>query len=114
MALLFRFRLVIFFMFLAALCYGLFRPTPPPDLFGDSDKYMHLVAFFGLGLTARFAFMYRAGIWVWLALLASAPLLEYLQHYFQPHRTFSGFDALANVTGVLLALSFWLLIKRGR
>ncbi|OIN07909.1 hypothetical protein [Oceanisphaera psychrotolerans] len=111
MALLFRLRLVIFFMFLVALFYGLFRPTPPPDLFGDSDKYMHLVAFFCLGVSARFAFVRLPGAWVWGALLASAPLLEYLQHYFQPHRTFSWFDALANAGGVLLALGCWLLAR---
>ncbi|WP_107851128.1 VanZ family protein [Oceanimonas marisflavi] len=111
MALLFRLRLVIFFMFLAALCYGLFRPAPPPDLFDDSDKYLHLVAFFCLGLSARFAFVRASGAWVWSALLASAPVLEYLQHYVQPHRTFSGLDALANAVGVLLALAGWWVIR---
>ncbi|WP_417615549.1 hypothetical protein [Oceanisphaera sp.] len=115
MALLYRLRLVIFFTLMAALFYGLFRPTPPPDLFGNSDKYLHLVAFFCLSVSARFAFVRQQRCaWVWGALLASAPLLEYLQHYLQPHRTFSGFDALANVCGVLLALTCWVLVKRGR
>lgn len=112
MPLLFRFRIVIFIIFLSMLLYGLFTPNPPSAGFEGSDKVMHLAAFFGLGLISRFAFIYSPAPWVWGCVLASAPVLEYLQHYLQPSRSFSLYDAAANITGMLLALACWLLVNR--
>ncbi len=112
LSLLFRYRFAIFFVTLTILLWGIFRPTPPPDIFTHSDKYMHLIAFFGFSLAARFAFIQQNGVLIWLNLMITAPLLEYLQHFFQNQRQFSLEDALANFLGVMLALLIWKLFAK--
>lgn len=90
------------------MLYGLFRPESPPELFEQSDKFLHLLAFGALALSSRLAFDRVAGWRLWGVLFALAPLLEWLQHVLQPVRQFSGEDMLANALGVLLALLAWL------
>ncbi|THG87289.1 VanZ family protein [Pseudomonas sp. A-1] len=90
-----------------ALAYGLFRPESPPQLFDESDKVLHLLAFACLALTARQAFQRLPGWLLWLLLLALAPSLEWLQHYLQPARQFSALDIAANLMGVGLAWLVW-------
>ncbi|GKT11800.1 MAG: hypothetical protein ISEC1_P2078 [Thiomicrorhabdus sp.] len=107
---LYRFRFLLFVCCLSLLLWGILRSELPPKLFEDSDKLLHLLAFMGLGLTARFAFNQLNGWWLWSVLLISAPSLEVLQHWLQPQRFFSGFDALFNMIGVLLALVVWKLL----
>ncbi|MFC5768704.1 VanZ family protein [Thauera sinica] len=91
----------------AALAYGLFRPEPPPQLYAgaavESDKLLHVVAFAAFCVSARVALTRVGGVWLWGALLALAPLTEWLQHFLQPARTFSLADIQANVAGVALA-----------
>ena len=102
-------RVLLFVVCCAALSYGLFRPESPPEFFEDSDKWMHLLAFGALGLSARLAFAWVPGWLLWGLLLGAAPLLEWLQHKWQPYRQFSQADMLANLLGVLLAaLACWL------
>src|SRR5690606_13588114 len=86
----------------AALVYAVFRPEPPPELFTNSDKLGHLVAFGLVALSATFAFP-DSKIRVISLLLVMAPLMEVLQGMLNPARMASHEDALANVTGVLLA-----------
>ena len=105
---LFNVRWWVFLIYAGALCYGLFRPESPPDPFNHFDKILHGMAFLGLGLITRFAFINSLGAKVWIALLISAPVSEYLQHYLQPYRSFSWLDVIANLTGILLALGVWL------
>ncbi|EXJ10793.1 VanZ family protein [Nitrincola nitratireducens] len=105
-------RLPLFVLCTAVLLWGLLRPESPPDLFDHSDKWMHLIAFLGLALVSRFAFISLRGLWVWPLLFLAAPGLEYLQHLVQPHRTFSWADVAANITGVLIALGLWAVIGR--
>lgn len=100
-------RKLLFLACCAVLAYGLLRPEPPPDLFGESDKLLHLIAFGGLSLTARLAFPSAPGRLLWPLLLVLAPLLEWLQHVIQPVREFSALDVLANLCGIALALLFW-------
>ena len=100
-------RFLLFLVCCAALAYGLFRPESPPDLFDDSDKLMHLLAFGALGLSARLAFIRVSGWLLWGVLLLIAPLLEWLQHEWQPYRQFSQADMLANLLGVALAALGW-------
>ena len=80
--------------------------------FKQSDKLLHLVAFFGFAIISRFAFIHFHGIKVWLSILACAPLLEYLQQVFQPNRHFSEQDAIANILGVILAWIVWMLLMK--
>lgn len=100
-------RLLVFVVCCAMLGYGLFRPESPPEFFVNSDKFLHLLAFAGLALSARLAFSRAAGWWLWSVLLALAPLAEWLQHRWQPVRQYSHEDMLANLAGVLLALLAW-------
>lgn len=100
-------RLLLFGACCAGLLYGLLRPESPPQLFDESDKVLHLLAFACLALTARQAFQRLPGWLLWLLLLALAPLLEWLQHYLQPIRQFSELDIAANQLGVMLAWLGW-------
>lgn len=92
---------------LAVLLYGMFRPESPPELFEQSDKLLHLLAFGALALSARLAFpRFPSGL-LWGTLLALAPFLEWLQHYLQSGRQFSELDIAANLVGVALAWLGW-------
>lgn len=100
-------RYVLFTACILALCYGLFRPESPPDLFEQSDKFLHLLAFGAVAFNSRLAFP-RVSAWLfWGLLFLLAPLLEWLQHRLQPSRQFSLEDILANLLGVLLGLIAW-------
>lgn len=103
-------RIPLFILCFSVLLWGLLRPESPPDLFNHSDKWMHFVAFFGFALVSRFAFTSLHAGWIWPMLFFAAPGLEYLQHYLQPHRTFSWADVAANTSGVITALGLWSLI----
>lgn len=101
-------RKLLFLACCAILAYGLFRPEPPPDLFDQSDKFLHLIAFAGLSLVTRFAFPSAPGWLLWPLLYVQAPLLEWLQHVLQPTREFSLLDVLANLCGISIALLLWI------
>ncbi|SHM92991.1 hypothetical protein [Phytopseudomonas punonensis] len=100
-------RKLLFLACCAGLAYGLFRPEPPPDLFEESDKLLHLIAFVGLALVTRIAFPSTPGLLLWPLLYIQAPLLEWLQHVLQPTREFSVMDVLANLCGISIALMLW-------
>ena len=97
----------LFLLCCAVLAYGLFRPQPPPYLFEDSDKFLHLIAFGGLALLSRLAFPRAPGWLLWGLLFVQAPLLEYIQHALQVSREFSYKDIFANLCGVSAALLAW-------
>lgn len=114
---LWRRRVVIFLLCLAVFCYGVFRPESPPDFFPHSDKFLHVLAYFGLSGCAALAMHGRRhAAWTWVMLLLAAPGVEYLQHILQPARNFSLGDAAANLGGLLLAALVWhwarLLLRR--
>jgi len=115
-ALVWRHRLALFCACLAVFCYGVFRPESPPELFNESDKAMHVLAFLGLGLCGALAAYGRRGAWgVWPALAAAAPLVEWLQHALQPAtRDFSLGDIGGNLAGAALAAFAWWLALRWR
>ncbi|WP_269499616.1 hypothetical protein [Castellaniella sp. S9] len=112
--LIWRHRLALFCVCLAVFCYGVFRPESPPELFYESDKAMHVLAFMGLGLCAALAACGHRWAWaVWPALIAAAPLVEWLQHALQPAtRDFSLGDITGNLIGVALAALVWGLVLR--
>ncbi|SDR81784.1 VanZ family protein [Pseudomonas oryzae] len=100
-------RALPFLACLAVFLYGMFRPESPPELFEQSDKALHLLAFGALSLTSRLAFQRLPGWLLWSTLLALAPFLEWLQKYLQPARQFSELDIAANLAGVALAWLGW-------
>jgi VanZ family protein len=96
------------------LMYGIFRPAPPPELFEQSDKFLHLLAFVALTLSGRAALSKVPALPFWSLFLMLGPALEVAQHWFQPGRVFSVEDAIANIAGSLLAAAFWCLWRRWR
>ena len=94
----------LFLLCVAGVAYGIFRPTPPPQLFLHSDKFGHALAFMGLSLTAWWALRHVPWYYFWPVLFALAPLLEYLQGEFRPLRVYSMDDSYANLAGVAIAL----------
>ncbi|WP_020679380.1 hypothetical protein [Marinobacterium rhizophilum] len=86
---LYNLRLPVFLCCVAGLLYGIFRAAPPPDLFDQSDKGGHLLAFGALGLSSRLAFLRQPGLVLWPTLVSLAPLLEWLQHQLRPLRIYS-------------------------
>ncbi len=104
----------LFFTLMAALAYSLFRPTPPPEVFSQSDKVGHLLAFAVVCLSGRLALQRMPGNYYWGSWLLLAFLLEYLQGALRPLRVFSLEDALANAIGIMMGLIIWILLKRYR
>lgn len=96
----------VFLACAAAVAYGIFRPTTPPQLFHQSDKVGHVLAFLGLSLTAWWAFRQVSWFYFWPVLFGLAPLLEYLQGEYRPLRVYSIDDSYANMVGVAIALLF--------
>jgi VanZ family protein len=101
-------RTIFFSLCAAGLLYGLFRQTPPPQLFDQSDKFGHFTGF---------AVMTFAGIWALsrrmiplfiVGLIALACSAEFIQQWFLPHRHFSLYDLYANLTGIAIILLPWL------
>ncbi|OMH25774.1 hypothetical protein BGP75_24945 [Motiliproteus sp. MSK22-1] len=93
-----------FLLCLLVVLYGILQPVPSRQLFVNSDKIIHVLAFICLALTARIAV--PQGNWIWLVIFCLAPLLEYLQGQLSPLRSYSLEDGYANVVGVLIALIF--------
>ncbi|WP_299200249.1 VanZ family protein [uncultured Amphritea sp.] len=101
-------RKTIFSLCAAGLLYGLFRQTPPPQLFDQSDKFGHF---------AGFSAMTFAGIWALsrkiiqlfiVSLIVLACSAEFIQQWFLPHRHFSLYDMYANLTGIAIIFLPWL------
>ena len=97
-------RFAVFVLCVTVFCYGVFRPQPPPELFQDSDKLWHVLAFIGLSFSTRLAFPRISGWLLWPALFGLAPLVEGLQQWLQASRHFSLGDIQANLLGVLVSL----------
>ena len=107
-------RTVIFSLCAAALLFGLFRQTPPPRLFEQSDKFGHLIGFAAMTFIAIWT-LSRKYIPLFIAgLLALACSAEFLQEWLLPHRHFSLDDMYANLTGVAIILLPWLVWRISR
>jgi len=100
-------RLLLFGTCCAVFLYGLLRPESPPQLFEQSDKALHLLAFAALALSSRLAFPRMPAGLLWGGMLVLAPFLEWLQKALQPARQFSELDIAANLLGVVLAWLGW-------
>ncbi|GGK77207.1 hypothetical protein [Amphritea balenae] len=102
-------RILLFAVCVACLMYGLFRETPPAQVFNQSDKVGHILGF---------AVMSAIGIWslprrfiggFLVVLVGLALSAEFLQERLLPYRHFSIDDLYANLAGIALATLPWLL-----
>lgn len=97
-------RAGVFLVCAVAVAYGIFRPTPPPQFFHQSDKVGHVLALLCVSLTVWLAFRQVRWFYFWPVLFGLAPLLEYLQGELRPLRMYSMDDSYANLAGVAIAL----------
>jgi VanZ family protein len=86
---------------LALLLFIGLRSEPLPQVFGWQDKVHHALGFAGMVVALRIAFP-RRGFGEIIAVTLAAALLIELGQCFQPHRSPSLADMLANAIGVLV------------
>lgn len=104
----YRVRIGLFFAVLVLLLWGLLKSEGPPEPFRHSSVVLHLIGFFGLALSARYALNRLSARVLWPLLLLSAPALEILQALVQPvTRQFSALDIAGNLLGIVLAHLLW-------
>ena len=84
--------------------WGILRATPPQQLFQESDKVAHFIAFAALSFTGRLAFKQANSYLYWSVMIVLAFSMEYLQGLLQASRYSSIEDALANAVGVFIVL----------
>lgn len=97
-----RWFLAAFALCAAILVWGHFAPSGAQSS-PFPDKVEHILGFFALAITGRIGLLNAPGLLLWVAFLALALAMEYLQHLVQPSRTFSLWDIAANLTGLALA-----------
>lgn len=102
------FRL-IFLGCLVALFYGLFRETPPPKVFDQSDKVGHLIGFAVFTLSGLLALPQRFLAMFLSFTVALALSAEFLQEWLLPGRFYSLQDMYANLAGIAITLIPWLI-----
>ena len=104
----YRVRLWLFLAYLVLLVWGLLNSQGPPEPIAHSSVVLHMIGFFGLALSARYALDRLSGRVLWPLLLLSAPALEALQALVQPvTRQFSALDIAGNLLGIVLAHLLW-------
>ncbi len=98
---------------LAAHVYGLYTPGEPgaSEWFPNSDKLLH---FFGFAVPTLLAMLVVRHWWPALVFAAHAVISEIVQGLFLPNRDGDVWDALADLTGVLVATAVWLAWRRRR
>jgi VanZ family protein len=84
--------------------WGILRATPPQQLFEESDKVAHFIAFAALSFTGRLAFKQANSYIYWSVMIVLAFSMEYLQGMLQASRYSSIEDAIANAVGVFMVL----------
>lgn len=98
-----RLAQLAFTISIIAIMTGLFRSTPPQELFQNSDKVGHIAGFMILTLSGYYALPKTLTKLFILALILLAIGSEYAQASFLPARYFSLQDMFANLSGILLA-----------
>ena len=85
-------------------------PAGPSMSVNNADKILHISAYFTLGFVAYFAFRRFSPIFVWIGLCIYGAAIEGLQGISHIGRSADILDALANASGALLALLFWVIL----
>ncbi|RTE65223.1 hypothetical protein EH243_13350 [Amphritea opalescens] len=107
-------RKILFGLCAAALLYGLFRQTPPPQLFNQSDKFGHLAGFAAMTLVGLWTVSRRFIPLFIASLLILACSAEFIQQALLAHRHFSLYDMYANLTGIAIIFTPWLVWRISR
>jgi len=107
-----KLHIALFCSCLILVVWGILRAMPPREIFEDSDKVAHFVAFAALSFTGRLALKQLSEVVFWPAMFSVAVALEYLQGQLQSSRYASIEDAIANATGVLVVLIFFVVVSR--
>ncbi len=100
-----RFVQSLFFLALCVVVISMVIPAAAvPDTFDISDKILHFIAYFGLGLLGGTGWPERR-----YSLIVTMPLfgmvLEFVQGGFVPGRSFDWFDGLANAFGAFAGIA---------
>lgn len=99
---------LIFLACVVGIFYGLFRDTPPPKVFDQSDKVGHLLGFAALTLSGLLALPKRwQPVFIVLTLILAISA-EFIQQWLLPGRFYSLKDLYANLAGVGVVLLPWL------
>ncbi|WP_271273502.1 hypothetical protein [Aliamphritea hakodatensis] len=94
---------LVFVLSVAAILAGLFRSTPPQELFPHSDKVGHVAGFLLVALSGYYALPANLTKAFTAVLILLAIGSEYAQASFLPARYFSLQDMFANLSGILIA-----------
>lgn len=95
-----QYILAVYGIFLA---WGVFRESPPPDLFAGSDKLLHFMAFYGFSLLAFYAIRNVSRIYILIVLSLIAVGSESAQTIVIDTREFDKYDLMFNILGVAVA-----------
>ena len=104
----------LFAICIAVVSWGVFRAMPPQEIFEQSDKIAHLLAFAGLAFSGRMAMPKLNGHIYWPLITTVAMAMEYTQGLVQASRLSSVEDAIANVMGVAIAMLVWVGVQKFR
>ncbi len=103
--------LIQFLILLGIFSYLGLTPSPEQTIPMFNDKLMHCSGYFVAGISISFAFP------TWAFLQRAAFLIIYsigieISQHFMPPRTFDFLDICANSTGVLLGLTFIIILVK--
>ena len=102
-------RPLLFLLCCAGLMYGLFRDTPPPQVFNQSDKVGHIAGFAAMTAIAIWSLTRKQVMLFLIPLIALALGAEHLQQWLLPNRHYSIEDLYANLAGIAVILLPWLI-----
>lgn len=94
-----------------AILYANFRPSPPPDIFENSDKFGHILSYAALTFSGRYALRNVSSKLFWPGFLLLGIAMELLQGATRPLRFFSIEDSYANLAGVGVAFIAYLVVR---
>lgn len=87
-------RALLFTACLADLLYVMFREQSPPQLFEESDKVGHILAFATLTLSGLLCFTRKLSVPFIVVMFGFAAVSEYLQVSFRPQRYFQSWTCM--------------------
>lgn len=113
----FRYALVIFYVgFIMTLSLLPPQSFPKIPLFVGVDKVVHIMMYLIFSILSAWALkieLYNSRVWLIIPVtIGWGILMEYIQLEMRSGRSFSWYDILANTTGVIIGLLFYVLLSR--